>query len=220
MVGTRLRGLGTAGNLTPDLVPTVTFGPTLGITAGRIDKLGVDIRSYRVPLLQAIRSVMVPSIRRNFTTGGRPKWDALSPDTAKIRSKLGYDGESPILVRTGTLARVASQINIWDITTTSAVIRDLPDKAWYGKVHQAGYEGHSMAALIKKHGGDIDAANQEQNDRINSALSGGESLAGQSRTSPTIPARPFLVIQDEDIDAMHEVFIAWLGSRINADWPV
>lgn len=210
-----LGGLRINGGLTPALVPTVTFGPTLGITAARIDKLGLDIRSMREPLTRAVREVMVPSIRQNFEAGGRPSWDPLADDTVLLREQAGYNGSSPILNRTGTLKKVASQINIWDISQTSAVIRDLPEKAWYGKVHQEGYQGNSMNALIQKHGGDVDAAMEAHTN----SLIGSPDLSSQSRTSPTIPARPFLVFQDEDLEKIDDVFVLWLGERLDRDWP-
>lgn len=204
-------GLRLNGNLTPALVSTVTFSPTLGIVAARIDKLGLDIRSFKEPLTRAIRQVMVPSIKKNFQDQGRPSWDSLSDATIKMRSSAGY-GAGPILNRSGLLARTAAQINIWDITQTNAVIRDLPGKVWYGKVHQGGYEGTSMKALIKKHGGDIVAAN----DAHTASLLAGQA-AGDGKV--TIPARPFLVYQVEDEEDIAEVFMVWLAERVALAWP-
>lgn len=210
-----LAGLGIKGDITPSLVSTVTFGPTLGITAGRINKLGLDIRSFKEPLTRAIREVMVPSIRRNFDVGGRPAWEPLAEDTLILRQSFGFGGNK-ILVRSGVLAGVASQINIWDVSMTSAVIRDLPNKAWYGKIHQEGYQGKSMSSLIQKHGGDIGAAMEAHTQ----SLLGSPDLSGQSRSSPSIPARPFLVFQDDDLQKIDDVFVLWLGERLDADWPI
>lgn len=203
--------LGINGNLTPSLVPTVTFSPTLGIAAGRIDKLGLDIRSFKEPLTRAIREVMVPSIKRNFSEGGRPAWEPLSEATMSIRAWKGVGGSSP-LISSGLLARTASQINIWDVNQTSAVIRDLPDKVWYGKIHQGGYDGGSMSSLIKKFGGDVGAASAAH-------TAGLISGASSQRTAAAIPARPFLVYQDEDEDGITQVFIDWLEERIQRAWP-
>jgi phage gpG-like protein len=195
------RGLRLRSDLSPAIVPDVHFEPTLGITAARIDKLGVDIRSFREPLLASVREVMVPSIRRNFDEGGRPAWEPLSDVTVKIRGTAG-----PILNRTGTLRSVATQINIWTITRTSAVIRDLPQKAWYGKVHQAG-SGGSMKALVLKNKGDVGAASREY-----------QYLArqGVGHDEGEVPARPFLMIQPEDDVKIRELFLEWLAMRVGA----
>lgn len=201
-------GLGLSSNITPQVVPTVTFGPTMGIAAGRIAKLGLDIRSFRVPLTRAIKNVMVPSIKRNFDVGGRPAWEPLAEDTVLIRGDSG-----PILVRSGTLARVASQMNIWDITTTSAVVRDIPGDAWYGKVHQGGYAGNSMGALVKKHKGNLSAASAEHTRSINAAIASGTTL---KQGASSIPARPFLLFQEEDEIKIHEEFDKWLDERVLA----
>lgn len=202
--GSVIGGLGIKGNLTPMLVPTVNFYPTLGIAAARIDKLALDIRSFREPLRRSIKRVMVPSIRRNFDEGGRPSWEPLSEFTLALRAKEGTGDK--ILVRGGKLRRIASQINLWTITPTSAVIRDLPQQIWYGKVHQSGYGG--MGPLLLKHGGDIKKATAEFDKKI-----------VKGRTSPNIPARPFLMIHPEDELAIQAVFIEWLAERVVHAWP-
>lgn len=197
------------------MVPTLTFSPSLGIAAARIDRLGLDIRSFREPIMRSIRQVMVPSIRKNFEEGGRPEaWEPLSDVTLEARSRTG-NGEQT-LIRTGTLESVATQINIWTVTNTTGMITDLPDKAWYGKVQQGGYGG--MSSLIKKHSGNIAKASAEHTASLLSALKSGTSISG-SGSGVNIPARPFLVYQDEDIDAIHEVFMKWLAERVQRAWP-
>lgn len=203
-------GLGIRQDLSPTLVTYVQWEPTLGITAGRIDKLGINIKSFREPLKRAIKQVVIPSIRTNFQVGGRPAWEPWSPATEDIMKKMGKVSRS-ILVRSGALMRVMGQQNIWTVTPTFAVLADLPPKVWYGKVHQAGYEGRSMKRLISKHGGDRAAAFEEMVDN----LAGGNAPGG----APSIPARPFAVLQDEDEDAITEVFINWLGERVDRVWP-
>lgn len=114
-----------------------TFQPSIGLVAKDFDKLGLDIRSFREPLKRSIQQVLAPSFRKNFDVGGRPRWQPLSSETIEIRQRLNKRGKG-ILIRTGTLRRVASQLNIWTITTTSAVIKDLPSRIWYGTLQQAG----------------------------------------------------------------------------------
>lgn len=209
-------GLKIRGGVTPNMLPmTILFSPTVVIAAGRVDKLGADIRSFHEPLLRSVREVMVPSIRENFNTGGRPGWEPLSEATLEVRSNYKNPNTDP-LVWTGTLRRVASQINIWTITKYSAMVVDLPEKVWYGKIHQAGYGGSGTSkkvATLKKLG--VGKAG---------GIGGSQGFAhfekgGGSRSISEIPARPFIMLQPEDVEAIHEVFINWLGERAKKAWP-
>lgn len=234
------RGLGMNSGLTAAMVPTLQFSPSIGIAAGRIDKLGMDIRSFREPLTRAVREVIVPSIRENFDAGGRPAWEPLADATLALRQSRGISGSKPLTV-SGALRRGASQINIWDIRQNSAVIPDLPQKVWYGKIHQAGYSGNSMTRRIEQFGGDrkraLESLLDDQLDIIQKATLGRTTgkLKGAGKrqyritASPggtmggggvsEIPARPFLIFQPDDEDAVTEVFINWLEERVNAAWP-
>lgn len=141
------RGLRIDSNITAAAVPSVTFEPTIGITARRIDKLGMDIRSFREPLTRVIREVVAPSIRKNFDVGGRPGWEPHSSSTEEIISRLGRPSRG-VLVATGTLRQVAGQLNIWDISQDAAILRGLPSHVWYGAIHQAGRRGTGRANTI------------------------------------------------------------------------
>src|SRR5690606_29929622 len=81
-----------------------TFSPTIGIVAKNVDKLGLDIRSFREPLKRAIQQVVIPSIRTNFDSGGRPAWEPLSEATLRWRQARGIGGTAP-LIATGALRR-------------------------------------------------------------------------------------------------------------------
>jgi phage gpG-like protein len=123
---------------------TFEFKPSVGLSAKRIDKLGMDIRSFREPLKRSIQRVLAPSFKANFRAGGRPeRWQPLADETVELRGS-----STPILVRSGRLMKTIQQFNIWSINETQAAITDLPEKIWYGKVQQGG--------LVK--GGKIDAA--------------------------------------------------------------
>jgi len=206
------------GGLTPDVVGVeMSFTPSLAIMAARIDKLGLDIRSFREPLKRSIQKVMIPSFRANFAQGGRPDaWEPLSDSTIEIRERLGFGGGDTVLVRTGALAKTMGQLNIWTITKTTAIIKDLPSRVWYGAIQQAGYEGGSMRARIKKHGGDAAAAFESLIDDQKHAMRTGTKI--KTVGAATIPARPFALFQDEDEDAITEVFIAWMDERIARTW--
>lgn len=194
------------------------FKPSLGIVASRLDKFGVDIRSFKEPLTRAIRDVMVESFRQNFVQGGRPEWEALATNTVKKRGSSG-----PVLVRKGNLARTMATIKIWSIGQTTATIRDLPEKVWYGKVHQAGQEGNEFSggqwfkkyqnAARKSLGSEAD---DKEVDKLalkifdKRVMNHGPAPTGR----PAIPARPFAVFQDEDIDAIELIFVEWLEERL------
>jgi phage gpG-like protein len=125
---------------------TFEFKPSIGLSAKRIDKLGMDIRSFREPLKRSIQRVLAPSFKKNFIAGGRPdRWEPLAEETVKFRALQGY-GPTPILVRSGKLAKTIQQFNIWNVNDTQAAITDLPDKVWYGKVQQGGLVKHGRTA--------------------------------------------------------------------------
>jgi phage gpG-like protein len=195
------------------------FKPTVGISARDIDRIGIDIRSFREPLKRVIQKVMAPSFRKNFEVGGRPdSWDELSEATLDIRSRMGFGGAKP-LQRSGTLMRTMQQLNIWTITETTATIRDLPEKIWYGKIQQAGI-GHrgggttSMTEYLKE-SGSAREAQQRLDDKLVTAMRTGKAL-GWGGTKVAIPPRPFVVIQDEDYDEIERIFTEWMLERAAA----
>lgn len=195
--------LGFSNRLTAGTFANITFEPTIGIAAGRIDKLGIDIRSFHEPLKRAIKEVMIPSFFINFDVGGRPRWAPLSEGTMEVRKHWGYQGIAPLLW-THKLFRVTQQQNIWTVGKDSAYIADLPSKVWYGKIHQAGMEGHRGVWPGSKTG---------------TPHAGVGGRPGGKREVAAIPARPFLVIQPQDRDAITVVFAKWLDERVaRASW--
>lgn len=147
----------------------------MGLMARGVDTMGLNIKSFREPLKRSIQQVLAPSFRKNFEAEGRPEpWVPLSEVTINMRDAAG-----PILVRSGLLKRTIQQFNIWTVDRTKAAILDLPEKIWYGKVHQGGY---------------------------------GYGRKSQSRAAG-IPARPFVMIQEEDYAAIDKVFEKWLEER-------
>jgi phage gpG-like protein len=186
-------GLGIRGDLSPAVVPTVHFEPTIGIVAGKINTLAANVESFHEPLTMAIEKVVIPSIRKNFDVGGRPKWAPLAKYTINIRGSA-----SPILRRSGDLESAATSLQVWDISNKSAVLRDLP--VWYGKVQQAGYEGRGFDNLVKALNGDMEAATAATYKNPNAAMA--------------IPARPFIMLQEEDKTEIYAVFIEWLDLKV------
>lgn len=202
--------LNAAGNLV-----SVEFRPSIAISATRLERLGIDIRSFREPLTRSVREVMVPSIRKNFDSGGRPAWSPLSDATLASRKAQGISG-SEILVKSGALRKVATQINVWNVTSETASVRALPANVQYGYYHQAG----AARSGRQTSGGGARLTVAQMRERAgNSKLRGKKknSRAGGS-SSGAIPARPFFVIQPEDHKDIQKVFLKWFEERARRQW--
>ena len=182
-----------------------SFQPAPGIVAKDIDKLGLDLQSFKVPLVKAIRLVMMPSIRKNFEQGGRPDpgWEPLAPYTINVRGTAW-----PILVRSGALKRVASSFAIWTIGQTSASIRSMPSSVWYGNLHQAGYG--SIGQIARRQLGPRATA-QDIEDRAMELFMG--ATPAKKQTKITIPQREFALFQESDVEKIQEIFIDWVEER-------
>jgi len=197
------------------------FKPSIGIVAKRLMQFGEEFENMHEPLDDSIEKVMTVSILENFMSGGRPDWEDLSPNTIAKREKQGAG--SMILVRSGSLAEVASSKKIWSIGKATAVVRDLPSRVWYGKVHQAGQAGTSFGAgnwfdkyknAAKKVLGP-EASDKEVEDHAFKLFDKRTLQHGAApRATPKIPARPFIMFQDEDIDAIELIFVEWIEEKI------
>jgi phage gpG-like protein len=208
-----LNGLRINKDVTNAMLPSITFSPTLGITARRMDKLGMDIRSFRVPLTRSIQQVVAPSIGKNFDVGGRPKWEPLSEGTVEIQQKLTNTGPHSPLIKSGKLRRVMTQLNIWTITTDAAILKHTPASVPYANVQQGGYEGRDTGASkvgSRNLKSIVNAARQTAKVRNRSGT--------VDSRPPSIPARPFVMLQDADIPKIEAVFGKWLDERITATW--
>lgn len=191
-----------SGLRTPGGILLFEFQPSIGILADKIEKLAGQIDNFREPLVKSVQTVIIPSIRKNFASEGRPPWDPLSEVTVKRR---GGD-RGPILRRTGRLERTATQTSIWTITNTAASIQHWPESTWYGALHQAGYGGQ-QAKPVKKASKKL------------GVVTAAELMAGGTeRGTGVIPARPFIMYQEEDIPKIHEIFDQWLDKKIAQTW--
>jgi phage gpG-like protein len=183
------------------------FTPTLGLKAAQFDALDVDIRSFREPLKRSIQGVIAPSIGKNFIAGGRPtSWTPLSDMTIPVKANANpkFPVEDPLL-RSGLLMKTMQQLNIWTISSTEAAIQSLPEKIWYGNVHQSGTNMQGTAAQAS--GGTAEGFMS----MMDAVLAGGSGERGMN-----IPARPFAMIQTSDLDAIQDVWEIWLNERIIA----
>jgi hypothetical protein len=198
--------------------------PSVGIVAKDVDRLGLDIQSFKTPLEAVVRAVMIPSIRQNFNEEGRPKRQSLAESTVLARK-----ASHPILKRTGTLARRATQFNIWSIGETSATIRTLPSDAFYGVYHQAGAtrttgggsntNTEAMSKLGVKAGNELlskflPKAAKELGPKASPAKIKARAI-GMAMDAGTwnLPQRQFVMYQDGDIPKMEAIFGAWMTDR-------
>jgi len=204
LLGSVSSGLSIKQGLTPNLVPYITFSPTLGIVAARINTLGTKVESFEEPLRKAVREVVIPSIQTNFRVGGRPAWPPHSPSTIEIRQRLG-GGIGSLLVKTGALKAVMAQESIWTINKGMAILASLPEQVWYGNIHQGGYEGTGSGKSAK---------GKSLTEIVERALSGGAKSGAHF-----IPARPFAVLQPKDEQDIQAIFVEWLGDKIDEAWP-
>jgi phage gpG-like protein len=177
-----------------------TFVPPLAIVAAHLNTLGAKVSSLEDPLRKAVREVVIPSIQTNFDVGGRPAWPPLADGTIEIRQHLGHEGQG-VLVLTGSLRGAMGDEGSWQISNDTAAL-SIPDYVWYGNIHQQGYGGK---------GGGVSAKGKTFKEIVRNAQ------AVQSVAS--IPQRPFAVLQTEDEVAIHEIFIEWLGEKIEEAWP-
>lgn len=143
--GIRLRNGLTNAMLPEGIGFELKFEPTIAIQAAGLRRFYREVGDLKVPLRNAARTVVRPSIRLNFEVGGRPPWEPLSEYTIDQKK-----GNSRPLIRTGHLRDVASSWQIWTFTENSATIRSLPSSAWYGNVHQKGHR--KMGAGAKSTG--------------------------------------------------------------------
>jgi phage gpG-like protein len=219
---------GAIANMRFDRVVSVKIQmrPTVGMVAKDVDLLGLDIKTFREPLTKAIKRVIIPSIKKNFEQGGRPEgWDPLAPATIVRR---GYSAW-PILEVTGRLKRAATSFGIWDVGVTSAIVRRLPADVYYGYYHQAGAEGGKTSGLVDKlmahvpgsAGAEaiiskfVPAARRELGPLASEVHVHNRAvgLLLDSENAWSLPARPYIMYQDEDIPKIEEIFIAWMTDR-------
>jgi phage gpG-like protein len=200
-------------------IESFKFNPSLGIVAKQLAALGEEFKDAREPLTKSITTVMMPSIKANFMSGGRPEpWEDLTYYTVKRRK----GSATPILVRTGALAAGASSLGIWSIGSTTAAVRDLPGKIWYGKVHQGGSAGSEFGAgnwfdKYKAAARKIEGPEASEDEVTKTAYKIFDKRVVHHGIAPggssDIPARPFILFQDEDIDAIQVIFAEWVEEK-------
>lgn len=210
--GSVFRGLSQRSGITMAQVAYVEFEPTVGIVAGKIDKLGAAIGDFREPLERSIHEIVMPSIDKNFAVGGRPKWAPRSAATEEIMDRLGIEAGNQVLDRSGELRESMWNMSNWKITDTFAIMDYMP--LWYGKLMQEGYGGKGGGKKVGKlrEGQTVRGRLEEIVDNAVDGVGTGD------RSVSPIPARPFVMLQPEDEDEITELFIEWLGDMVEEHW--
>lgn len=160
---------------------TIDISPSPEVIHSDIRNIGQEFKTFRTPLRESVRDVMVPSIDTNFAVGGRPPWQPLGEQTVERRTRQGTGTQ--ILVESGSLRRSATQFSRWNIGTDSAEISNWP-----------------------------------QRDLVKAAVHEGGATVRTKLGISNIPARPFLLIQDEDAARIDEIFLDWMESRARRWW--
>jgi phage gpG-like protein len=177
-----------------------SFIPPLALVAERIATLGAKVSSFDEPLRRAVKEVVIPSIQTNFAVGGRSSWPPHAEGTIDIASNMGISLGS-VLVRTGALRDAMGSEDSWAFDATSASLT-MPDNVWYGAVQQGGFDGKAGGKSAKGHSFQWIAKN-----------------ASQDMPVSQIPARPFAVLQPDDESKVQDIFMEWLGEKIEEAYP-
>lgn len=203
-------------------LPTISgfgFEEGCALLAADIQKLGMDIRSFHEPLKRSVQQVMAPSFQENFRAAGRPEpWQEWAEITPQLKRELhGLEGGS-LLVATGLLYKTMGLLNIWNIGPTEAKITELPQNVWYGVIQNNGFGNYGSS--IRKH--------VQQTPRLRKMMKTTPKMAMEEATAAVdariaaggaskgnIPARPFVMFQDDDPDKIRDVFGRWFDERVN-----
>lgn len=181
----------------------IDMDPSPLLLVAQFDKLGLDIRSFKEPLKRSVQKVVAPSLRKNFDQQGRPdRWPELADQTVAQKAAQGFTATSPFpLVRTGKLRQRAQELQTWDIDGLegTAVLR-VPEDVWYGKVHQ---EGSNESGI-----GSVEVTTNRRTGRKRTVTRGVQGY---------VPQRIWAIIQDEDEEAIEDVFEKWLQERLLAN---
>ena len=159
------------------------------------------------PVMEEIGNIILDSVEENFEEGGRysspgswrggsKKWEPLSPSTIKQRRKEGsWPGQ--ILVRNS--AGLAASISVNAGREYVEVGTNKP----YAAIHQFG--GVIPERIIKP----------QRAKALKIPVEKGYIFRKKTKIPEVrIPARPFLVIQDEDIEEIREAILEYLTEEV------
>jgi phage gpG-like protein len=156
----------------------------------RIHQLATDVRHVERPL-NAAGEYVVGSIKRNFFAEGRPrKWTPLAPSTLRGRRKGKGRGGAKILTDMGHL-----RDSITKSVSTDGV--------------KIGTNAVQAARQHYGYGGGVGAFSGKT---AQGKAIGGRTFGGGRGHSPT-PARPFMMLQPEDIEKIGKIFGGYIAHK-------
>jgi len=210
-------------------IPAIQIDPRLNFVQGAflfasdIDKMEMGFRTWKKPLEEARDAVVIPSVVKNFTAEGRPRWQALQASTIQNRLYMGFP-RGPILERTGRLRKAATRKNIWELV--SAVGREgydmlslrttfLDGMVPYAEFHQLG-AGMRRGRRVGDVKGSIsrtgDFSGFQFRHREANAAAGGDTRIFK------IPPRPFIQLTvDEEIE-IYGIFFNFMSDQVDKYW--
>ena len=168
-----------------------------------IQKVERKIGTTRAPLAKA-SLIMLRSVDKNFREEGRPKkWKGLSPMTIGLRRKGKKGGRPKILQDTGRLkGSIAAKIHK-DHAVVGTNVK-------YARLHQFGGTTKAKTLKIKQHRRKITQAFGRAITPKRITVRAHDMRIGPKK----IPARPFLLFQKEDIEAIQKLFVGHLTEAV------
>jgi phage gpG-like protein len=157
------------------------------ILVGQFEALAASVRSYHEPLKRSIQQVVIPSIKKNFDVGGRPSWPVLAPATLVFRGELKS---------TSSLDALSAGFGSEILVRSGKLRRAAQALARWTITRDEAYAGGAWPGSVwygpLQHTGFIGGHGAET------------------------PPRPFMMIQEEDMPKIEEVFVQWFKERLIA----
>jgi phage gpG-like protein len=175
---------GVRGGNSPAGLIDVDIIPLPIILVGQFGELAAGVRSFHEPLKRSIQEVVIPSIKTNFDYNGRPPWAPLSGTTWAMRGETSIDSEGNQIIN--------QEGDI--LVRTGKLKRSAVALARWKITRDEAYAGGDWPATAWY--GPIQQT----------GFVGGHGAE--------TPARPFMLIQDEDVPKIEEVFVDWFKSRL------
>lgn len=246
MISTAVTGTGRGGSSTfvgGLSIPAVSIDPRFNFVRGAfifaddIDKLGMSFKSWREPLEQSRDLVVIPSIRKNFASQGRPAWKPLKQSTIKNRMYMGYP-RGPILQRSGRLKTIATRKNIWEVT--NEIQREgadmlklrtifLDQAVPYAQFQQLGARLprqrtiRSLRGTITGSGDLVPGGHSGAFFEKQLGAAGGFGIFGKTEIFPTaggrLPARPYIQLTTDEEMEIYNIFYSFMVKMVNKFWP-